>query len=441
VLGLPLQAGGGGGPGGVFISQVQAVLDPEEAVLRILDGWTAVVGLPGTGRIWVADTSGRPGRAVEEPQSETGVRVPREGFTEMLETNLALVRTRIRHPHLRVEIRRVGSRSRTRLALIYVEGVAEPDLVEVVRRRLEGVTIDSVLESGYVEEFIEDSPYSPFPQTLRTERPDVVAANVLEGHFAILVDGTPFALIGPVTFWQLLTVEEDYYERFIIGSLLRVLRIGAFLISLMLPGLYVAVTTHHQEMIPTDLLLSIAAAREGVPFPALVEALVMELNFELLREAGLRLPRAVGSAVSIVGALVLGQAAISASLVSPAMVIVVAITAIGSFATPVFSMAIAARIIRFGFVLAAAVMGLFGVQAVAVLVLVHLCALRSFGVPYLAPVAPTVLGDWRDLILRAPWWAMRGRPRFLGPPDPARRPLAGAQGLRTGSKAAEGQQV
>ena len=434
-LGLPLGGATPGAPGGlgVHAPQLLQVSDPEVALGRILDGWTAVVPAQAVGGagIWLADTSGRPSRSVEEPDSETGVRVPREGFNEVLDTSMALVRTRIRDPHLRFELRRVGMRTHTRVVLAYVDGVIDPQILQTVRSRLDRIQVDAVLESGYIEEFIEDSPYSPFPQTLRTERPDVVAANLLEGRFAVLVDGTPFALVGPVVFWQMLTVAEDYYERFIIGSLLRLLRIAAFLISLTLPGLYVAVTTYHQEMIPTDLLLSIAAAREGVPFPAVVEALVMEFNFELLREAGVRLPRAVGSAVSIVGALVLGQAAISANLVSPAMVIVVAITAIGSFATPVFSMAIAARMIRFVFVLVGALMGLFGIQTVAVLLAVHLCALRSFGVPYLAPVAPAVLGDWRDLVLRSPWWAMRGRPRFLLPEDPRRAPepaLAGPAG-------------
>lgn len=410
----------------IHVPDVRPIRDVDEGIRRLLDGWTLVVQEADS--IWAADTASRPGRQVNEPDSETGIRVPREGFNEQIETGLALIRARIRHPGLRAEQRRFGSRTATRVVLVYIEGLAAPELLATVRARLDRIAIDGVLESGYVEEFIEDSPYSPFPQTLRTERPDVVVGNLLEGRFAILVDGTPFALVGPVVLPQLLTVSEDYYERAVLSSWVRILRYAAFGLSLVLPGTYVAVTTYHQEVIPTSLLLSIAAAREGVPFPALVEALLMELQFEVLREAGVRLPRAVGPAISIVGALVLGQAAISANLVSPAMVIVVAMTAIASFATPVFSVALAARLLRFAFTVAGATMGLFGVQAVAVLVLVHLCALRSFGIPYLAPLAPMRVRDWRDVTVRLPWWAMRRRPAFISAPDRVRAPSTKGRG-------------
>ncbi len=414
----------------VHVPHVQTAQDLHEVSLRLMDGWTVIIKpISPSPRLWLADTAERPGRPVEEPQNETGVRVPREGFVERLEWNLALVRSRLRHAGLRIEERRLGRRTATRLALLYVEDIINPHILSTVRSRLDGIQLDGLLESGYLEEFLEESPLSPFPQLLRTERPDTVVANLLEGRFAILTDNTPFALIGPVVLGQLLTTPEDYYERFLIGSLLRALRYTAFAISILLPALYVSVTTYHAEMIPTPLLLSIAAAREGVPFPALVEALIMELNFEVLREAGLRLPRAVGPAVSIVGALVLGQAAINANLVSPAMVIVVAITAIASFATPIFSVAIAARIIRFLFTLAGGLLGLFGVQALAYLFLVHLVALRSFGVPYLAPVTPANPAAWKDLVIRVPWWAIKRRPEFLMPGDVVR-----AGGTRGGGR-------
>lgn len=411
---------GSAGPA-VHVPQVQAAQDLHEVAVRLMDGWTVIVQPASPApTLWLADTAERPGRPVEEPQNETGVRVPREGFVERLESNLSLVRSRLRHTGLRIEERRLGRRTATRLALLYIEDLINPHILGTVRSRLDGIQLDGLLESGYVEEFLEESPLSPFPQLLRTERPDTVVANLLEGRFAILTDNTPFALIGPVVLGQLLTTPEDYYERFLIGSLLRALRYAAFAISILLPALYVSVTTYHAEMIPTPLLLSIAAAREGVPFPALVEALIMELNFEVLREAGLRLPRAVGPAVSIVGALVLGQAAINANLVSPAMVIVVAITAIASFATPIFSVAIAARIIRFLFTLAGGLLGLYGVQAVAFLFLVHLVALRSFGIPYLAPVTPANPAAWKDLVVRLPWRAIGTRPEFLMPGDVVR---------------------
>ena len=410
----------------IQVPALHQVNDVEDAIQKLLDGWTIVV--EPTGRVWGADTGARPGRTVEKPDSESGIRVPREGFNEQIDASIALIRARLRHPGLRFEQRRCGTRTATRVVLAYIDDLIDPEILSTVRFRLDRVQIDGVLESGYVEEFIEDSPFSPFPQVLRTERPDVVVANLLEGRFAILVDGTPFALVGPVVLAQLLTVSEDYYERTILSSWVRMLRYAAFTVSLTLPGLYVALTTYHQELIPTSLLLSIAAAREGVPFPALVEALLMELQFEVLREAGLRLPKAVGPAISIVGALVLGQAAISANLVSPAMVIVVAMTGIASFATPVFSLALSARLLRFAFTLSGAILGLFSMQAVAVLLLVHLCALRSFGVPYLAPIAPLRLRDWTDLSARVPWWAMRRRPGFVMPKDLIRAPSPKGQG-------------
>ncbi|WP_324715308.1 spore germination protein [Carboxydochorda subterranea] len=399
----------------VYVPAVTPVDGVDEATGRLLDGWTILVDPEE--RLWAADTAARPGRVVEEPDAESGVRVPREGFNEQIGSSMALIRSRLRHPGLRFEEKRVGSRTATRVALVYIEDLINPAILDTVRSRLGRIQIDGVLESGYIEEFIEDQPFSPFPQTLRTERPDVVVGNLLEGHFAILVDGSPFALVGPVVLTQLLGVSEDYYERAVLSVGMRGLRFLALIISLVLPGLYVALLTYHQELLPTHLFLSIAAAREGVPFPAIAEALIMEVQFEILREAGLRLPRVVGPAISIVGALVLGQAAISANLVSPAMVIVVAMTAIASFATPVFSLALAARVTRFVFTMSGALLGLFGMQAVAVLLLVHLCALRSFGVPYLAPVAPLHLQDWKDVGLRLPWWAMRRRPGWLMPKE------------------------
>lgn len=396
--------------------------DLGQAVLSLVRGETLVL-TAGQPRILVCGTRAFEMRSVEEPTSESGVRVPREGFTESLRVNTSLLRRRIQNPNLWIESLRIGRVTQTQVAIAYVEGIVNDELVSEVRRRLQRIEVDGILESGYLEEFIEDNPYSPFPQTLRTERPDVVAANLLEGRVAVLTDNTPFALVLPIVFTQLLSVSEDYYERFMIGTSLRLIRYLAFFASMMLPSLYIAVTTFHQEMLPTGLILSIAAAREGVPFPAIVEAGMMEVIFEILREAGIRLPRVIGPAVSIVGALVLGQAAVSASLVSPAMVVVVATTAVSSFTTPAFSLAISARLLRFLFMIAAAAMGLFGVMAVGLGVMMHLCALRSFGIPYLSPLTPVTMSDWKDVIFRAPWWAMVSRPRWIGQKEPVRQNL------------------
>jgi len=353
-------------------------------------------------------------RGVEEPSSETVVRGPREGFTEDIGVNLSLIRNKLKTDKLKTVEYVIGRESKTKVVLTYLAHIAEPATIEEVKRRLEGIDIDAVLETGYIEELIEDDPTSPFPQFQYTERPDNAAAQLLEGRFALLVDGTPFALIAPVTAWQFLQASEDYYERYMIGNLLRWLRIFFLFVALFLPGTYVAVLTFHHDMLPTSLVLSIAASRESIPFPALVEALIMEICFEALREAGIRLPKAVGQAVSILGALVIGQSAVQAGIVSAPMVIVVSLTGIASFCLPRFNFAISIRVLRFPIMVLAGFLGLFGMVAGAVLLAAHLCRLNSFGKPYLEGVAPYIKGDNNDIFVRAPWWELGSRPRTLG---------------------------
>ncbi|MCL4517364.1 MAG: spore germination protein [Firmicutes bacterium] len=358
-------------------------------------------------------------RAVDEPETETVVRGPREGFIETLRVNTSLVRRKIRSPHLRIEFLRLGRITHTDVAVAYIDGIANPEILAEVRRRLERIDIDGILETGYIEEFIEDEPYSVFPQIFHTERPDVVAAGLLEGRIAILVDGTPFALLIPAVFAQFLQSPEDYYERPHIAVWLRLVRYGAFFITLTAPSLYIALTTFHPEMLPTALAMSVAAGREGVPFPAFMEALLMEATFELLREAGLRLPKPFGQVVGIVGAIVIGEAVVRAGIVSPAMVIIVAIAAIASFAIPVFSMAIPPRLLKFPMMFLAASLGLFGVMVGLIAITVHLASIRSFGVPYLSPIAPR--GSMKDVVLRTFWWAMIRRPPLIGKYNPTRQ--------------------
>lgn len=397
----------------ISLTEVREEQDFEKIVLQIIAGDT-VIFVDTVPKALICGARGWEGRRVEEPQNEAVVRGPREGFTETLKTNVSLVRRRVKDPRLRFDPHQIGSRTKTSVALAYIEDIAPKELVQEVTDRLKGIETDSILETGYIEEFIEDSPWSPFPQMARTERPDIVASSLLEGQVAILVDGSPFALIAPVVFFQLLLAAEDYYERWIIGSFIRLLRMTMFFISLFLPSLYVAVTTFHQEFLPTPLVLSIAAQREGVPFPAFVEAVGMEIAFEMLREAGLRLPRTIGQAVSIVGALVIGEAAVSAGLVAPAMVIVVAATGIASFSAPAYNLAISARLLRFPVLVSAATLGLFGVGISAALIMAHLASLRSFGVPYMSPLAPFHGADLKDIFIRTPWWSMWTRPRLTG---------------------------
>ncbi|WP_338449731.1 spore germination protein [Niallia oryzisoli] len=373
----------------------------------------SVILLDGIDRGLIADTKGGEQRSVEEPSSQVTVRGPRDGFTESLRTNTSLVRRRIQNPDLWMESMKIGKVTKTDVAIMYIKGIANEEIVEEVRNRLSRINIDSVLESGYIEQMIEDQTFTSFPTLYHTERPDSVTGNLLEGRVAIFVNGTPFVLIAPAVFIQFFQSVEDYYARFDIATALRFLRILIFFISLVGPSIYIAATTFHQEMIPTNLLFAVAAQREAVPFPAFVEAVIMEIAFEILREAGIRMPRAVGSAISIVGALVIGQAAVEAGIVSPAMVIVVAITAIANFATPSFSIAISARLIRFLFMLIAAVFGFYGVILGMIMLVVHLCGLRSFGVPYMSPLAPFIPGNNDDTVIRAPWWAFTHRPKMI----------------------------
>lgn len=396
----------------------------EEVMHAMLEG-SSVVLLDGFNSAIAAYTSGGDKRSVEEPSTQTVVRGPKEGFTESLSTNTGLIRNKIKSTNLRMEYKIIGHQTRTKVAVVYMRNIAESKVVEEVRRRLDLIDTDSILESGYIEEFIQDKTFTPFPLLQNSERPDAVAAGLLEGQIAIIVDGTPFVLLAPVTFVNFFQSSEDYYQRYDIATFLRLIRFGSFFASMLLPSLYIAITTFHQEMLPTQLLISIAAQREGVPFPALIEALIMEITFEILREAGVRMPRIIGPAISIVGALVLGQSAVQAGLVSAAMVIVVSFTAIASFVIPSVNMGTAARLIRFAMMILGGTFGVFGIMAGLMLLLIHLSALRSFGVPYLTPISPLVPGNLKDVLIRVPWWAMNRRPSLDNKPGTRRQAKPG----------------
>jgi spore germination protein KA len=394
------------------VGKIERISQWVDLFLALMSGETIIL-LDGVPFGLSASTKGGEYRAIEEPQTQLAIRGPRDGFTESLRVNTTLIRRRIKNPNLWLETMRIGEVTKTDVAIMYVKGVANDEIVEEVKKRLRRIHIDSVLESGYIEQLIEDQTFTTFPTTYHTERPDVVAANLLEGRVAIFVEGTPFVLIAPALFIQFFQAVEDYYARFDIATALRFLRVLVFFLSLVAPAIYIAATTFHQEMIPTTLVIAIAAQRESVPFPGFVEALVMEVIFEILREAGVRLPRAVGQAVSIVGALVIGQAAVEAGFVSSAMVIVVSITAIASFATPSFAIAISARLIRFALMFLAAMFGFYGIIIGILVMTIHLCSLRSFGVPYMSPLAPFIPSNMGDTLFRVPTWAFKERPRLI----------------------------
>ncbi|KEO82597.1 spore germination protein [Tumebacillus flagellatus] len=393
----------------ITLSQVLKIDKQQDAINAVLDG-NAVLFLDGCPEALILSATGGTRRGVEEPATEAVIRGPREGFTESLSVNLGLLRFKIKSASLKTRSFSIGEHTKTRVLLCYMENLVDPAVIEEVHKRLERIKIDGVLESAYIEEFIEDQPYSPFPQMQYSERPDTIAAQLLEGRFAIFVDGTPFVLTGPVTFWQFLQASEDYYERYIVANLLRWLRYVFLFLALYLPALYIAVTTFHQDMLPTSLLLSVATARESIPFPAIVEAFIMEIAFEALREAGIRLPKTVGQAVSILGALVIGQAAVQAGIVSAPMVIIVSLTGIASFTIPRYNASIAVRMLRFPMMVAAGLFGVFGLVIATMLLTVHLCHLRSFGVPYLSGITPFNKTELKDILVRTPWWNQTKRP-------------------------------
>ncbi|MCX7841685.1 MAG: spore germination protein [Clostridia bacterium] len=383
------------------IYQVCGALAYGDTVL-IVDGFDSVL---------VINSKGWHTRGIEEPLSEKIVRGPREGFNESIMMNLSLIRRKIKNPGLKIQFREIGVQTRTKVCICYLEGTACEKIVEELRHRLDKIDIDGILDSGYIQELIRDEPFSPFDTIGITERPDIAAAKLLEGRIALLVDGSPFALTLPFLFIEYFQTNEDYYNNYFFGSVNRLLRVAAGLLSIAVPAIYVALVTFHQEMIPTPLLLSISAARQGVPFPTIVEALLMLTVFELLREAGTRIPTTVGQAVSIVGALVLGQAAVDARFVSAPIVIIAAFTGITALLS--IKSQGAAIFFRLVFLFLGSMIGVFGIIFSFLGLIIHLMSLRSFGVPYMLNISSLKGQDVKDTAIRAPWWHMRLRPPLI----------------------------
>jgi spore germination protein KA len=373
----------------------------EEVVRHILRGYAALF-TDGENSARCYPVNAALHRSIEEPPSEPVIRGPREGFVERQQLNVGLLRNYIVTPNLKLEDFTVGRLTQTNVLLAYIEGLADTAVIERIRKKITGIKVEGVLESGYIEELIRDDPFPLFPVVLVTERPDAVAGALLEGRAAILVDNTPFVMVVPITFWSGLQASEDYYLRYPIATFARWIRFIFLLVAVFAPSFFVAVTSFHQEMIPTSLLLSIASAREPVPLPIMIEALIMEIIFEALREAGVRLPKPIGQTVSIVGALVLGQAAVQAGLISTPILIVVSTTGIAAFLIPRFTYANGVRLLRFPMILLAGSLGLYGIALGFLAVLLRLVHLKSFGVPYFAPLAPFSLRALKDVVVRAP---------------------------------------
>lgn len=404
----------------LLVSEIKYTDQFEESLQKVLFGYTVLL-VEGMPEVFVLGSPKGRTRAGEEPISEALLRGPRIGFNETLSDNTAVLRMHGQNTDLAMISYTVGKRMKKELILTYIKDIANEELVEEVKRRIEMIDIDDVQESGYVEQLIEDNNFSPFQQIQNTERPDRVMAALLEGRVAILLDGTPFALIMPVTFGMLLQSPEDYYDRWMVGSMLRLLRFFAAVISLFAPALYISFLSFQSGLIPTKLAISIISSRQGVPFPVLIESLIMEVSIEILREAGLRLPKPIGPAMGIVGGLIIGQAAVEAGIVSPILVIVVSVTAISSFSMPMYSAGITLRLLRFAAMFFAATFGLYGVVMFFLLLSAHLIKLKSFGVPYLSLAVPYRISDWKDFVFRMPLQLLTGRPTLLKPKDPLRK--------------------
>lgn len=390
--------------------------DFDDLINNLLQG-RAILLVDGYDKFISIDIYSIEGRYVAEPSTQSVIYGPKEGFIEKTEVNISLVRKRLKTKDLRVENLTLGSMTKTKIKLMYIDKIAKKDIVDEIKRRLNKIKIDAILDGGNIEELIKDDRYSIFPEFLSLEKPDSVAANLLDGKVAIFIDGASFVLTAPAVFAEFLQVSEDYYMHFIVSTFFRIIRYIATLLTIFVPSLYISLITFHQEMIPTPLLISIAAQREGVPFPAFIEAMIMESVFEVLREAGIRMPRVIGPAISIVGALVLGEAAVEAGIVSAFMVIIVSITAISSFAIPNYSLANAVRIMRFVLMVLAGMYGLYGVFMGAIALVLHLCKLKSIGIPYILPIAPKTKYATKDTIIRYPLWLNKTRPAGISGQD------------------------
>ncbi len=363
--------------------------------------------------VYIIASRSWPVRGVSEPRGESGLRGPVDGLTETVRFNTALVRRRIRDTRLVVESKSLGVRSKTDCAIMYIQDIANPEIVNEVKDRLNAIDIDAILDSGYVEQLIQDNKWSIFPQIQSTEKPDVIASALYDGRITIIVDNSPYALIVPAVFTNFFQCADDYYLSFLQGIYSRILRYLSIFITTMLPGLYIAITTYHSSLIPSKLAYSISRARESVPFPSLVETLIMEISLQLVIEAILRTPKVVASTIGIVGGLIIGQAAVTAGIVSPFMIIIISITTLTSLTTPNITLNSTFRYIRLCMIFAAYFIGLYGILLVFVFTLLHMSNLKSFGIPYLAPLNTFRISDFKHYIMRAPLYTMKRRPQFM----------------------------
>lgn len=391
--------------------------DFDEIVTGILSGDT-VFFIEDFDKVLLISTKGFPNRGIPTVDTEVVLQGSKEAFSEVFRFNTALIRRRIRDTNLKIKQVYVGRRSKTNVAIMYIDDIVRKSILKEVEQRIKDIDIDAIFDIGYIEQFIEDNHFSVFPQTQITERPDKAASSILEGRIVVIVDNSPYALIVPTTLSSFFQASEDYYQRFEIMTFSRIIRFIAAVVSLTLPGFYLALVCFNPSAIPIDLVLKIANSRFVVPFPSVVEVVMMDLTYELLKEAGLRLPGPIGSTMGIVGGIVIGQAAVEAGFVSPLVVIVIAVTAISGFAVPNYSLTSGFRMSKYVVIIASAFLGLFGFWASIIFLLIHLSSLNSFGIPYMYPFTSGEINDfedYKDTIVRMPLFKMKTRPIFANP--------------------------
>ncbi|PAD76841.1 spore germination protein [Paenibacillus campinasensis] len=388
-------------------SQFQQVQNAKDCVTGILSGNAAIFY---NNVAYLADVTLPASRSVEESESESIINGPHEAFNENALTNLSLIRKRVRSSHLKVIHLSVGEISKTDCYVLYMEDIANEDYLSELIRRIKNVEIDAIHDTNMLLQCIDDNPYSMFPQYMTTERPDTIASKLVSGKIVCLVDGSPSLLSAPSSFFEFFASADDYYQRWAIGTATLFLRFMALVITVTFTALYVSITSFHYEMIPENLILTLTTSRSRVPFPPIIEALLMETTIELLREAGARLPTKIGQTIGIVGGIVIGQAAVQAGLTSNVLIISVASSAIASFVIPSYIMSAAFRLFRFGLICLAGLWGNLGLVIGIAYMVIHLSGLTSLGSSYLTPVAPFQPYDWRDVFFRFPFRLLNRRP-------------------------------
>lgn len=394
--------------GGVTTADIKYCDNIYTAMDEVMAG-NAMLLIDGYDEAVIISAKGFPRRGVEKPENEIAVQGPKEAFTESVRTNTVLIRRRIRSTALKCKQLKTGTKTKTDIAVMYMADAVRPEILTELLNRLQNINIEAVLDSGYIEQYIEDNKYSPFPQIQLTERPDKTAAELLSGRIAIIVDTSPFVMLVPAVLAGFYQASEDYYQRWEIMSFIRIIRYIAGFAAFSLPGLYIAITLYHPSVIATDLALKLAGARATVPIPTIAEVIFMELAFEALREAGIRLPSAIGSTLGIVGGIIIGQAAVDAGLVSPMVVIIVALTGICSFAVPNISLTSAYRLVKYFIIALSSALGMYGWFLGIILLFTHLCSLESFGIPYLYPFTSIKsLKELKDSFVRLPLRKMKG---------------------------------